>query len=183
MAMSDLFPIPLRNKERSWVVTTSSIPQGPRSTSSFTLPLQPETTPQPLPEEVHQVPRGNPIYAHVMLACVLGVLFAITISSPVHPSRPADGQTSIAAQMAATVPAAAKTTAPADLPAQLVRDLGTVSSGAGGLKGHLSTTWSEKLDYQLEMQPSDPAERDAFAKTVSSSPKPLSVDFALRSAA
>ena len=153
-------------RERSWAVSTpiskSSDPIG-----TTTLPpqhlevLEGESSEQPV----------NPVFAHVMLGCVLGVLFAVAITSPVRPKDETAQNQSVSRQTVAAATAQA-------VASPIVRDLGTFSSGPEGLTGHLSATWSDKLSYRLEIGPSDPALSDAFAYTVKDahSPLPVSLD-------
>jgi hypothetical protein len=118
----------------------------------------------------------NMVWAHAMLGILLGILFAVAITSPV---RPAD-QNAAPATQAADVHGASVVQAAYVAPE--VRDMGSVNANAQGLKGHLSTSWSEKLVYQLDMKPTEPGLRDAFAATVSNPPAPLSVNVELKSA-
>jgi hypothetical protein len=122
-----------------------------------------------------------------MLGCVLGVLFAVAVTSPVRPNDQPAVQNTQTAQVAAVVHSAsvapAVPAAPQEPASPQLRDMGLVSSGVGGLKGHLSTTWTDKLVYKLELGPDDPAQHDAFAMTVNDPPRPLSVQVELKSAA
>jgi len=59
-------------------------------------------------------------------------------------------------------------------------DLGSVTSDAVGLKGHLFTQWDKQLNYRLSIEPSDPDRKAAFALAVASSPHPLSVEIHLQ---
>lgn len=118
-----------------------------------------------------------------MLGCVLGVLFAIAVTSPVRPNDQSAVQSTQTAEVSAVVPSASAAPAVPQEPASpQLRDMGLVSSGVGGLKGHLSTSWTDKLVYKLELGPDDPAQQDAFAMTVSDPPRPLSVQVELKSA-
>jgi len=54
-------------------------------------------------------------------------------------------------------------------------DLGAFNAGEFGLRGHLITSWKEKLEYQLTVEPGDPSQRAAFSFDVNASPRPLSV--------
>jgi hypothetical protein len=119
----------------------------------------------------------NLVYAHAMFGGVLGILFAIAITAPMKPKSDVSVQQQPASQQ--TAPAHLVTAAPAPI----VRDLGLFSTGLGGLKGHLTTTWLDKVTYQLQMGPGDPTQSDAFAYTVSNPQRPLSVAVELKSAA
>ncbi len=55
-------------------------------------------------------------------------------------------------------------------------DLGSVTSSAAGLKGHLFIEWDKKLNYRLSIGPGDPDRQAAFALAVAHSPRPLSVE-------
>jgi len=59
-------------------------------------------------------------------------------------------------------------------------DLGSVTSSATGLKGHLFVEWDKQLDYRLSIEPDDPARQAAFAAAVANSPHPLSVEIHLQ---
>lgn len=120
----------------------------------------------------------NLVYAHAMVGGVLGVLFAIAITAPMTPKNDAAVQPRPATQQAVS---ARPATPPAPTP--VVRDLGLFSTGLGGLKGHLTTSWLDKVSYQLEMGPDDPTQTDAFAYTVSNPQHPLSVALELKGAA
>ena len=152
--------------------TPKSKPDESRSTSAFASqeriePLEGEASEQPV----------SPVFAHVMLGCVLGVLFAVAITSPVRPKD------DIAQNQQLTKQTIAQTSTPAAavLPAlPEVRDLGTFSSGTNSLIGHLTATWSDKLSYQLEIGPSDPALSDAFSYSVSTAPHAVPVSLDLR---
>lgn len=59
-------------------------------------------------------------------------------------------------------------------------DLGSVTSSAAGLSGHLFIQWDKKLVYRLAIKPSDPDYQSGFALAVGSSPRPLSVELRLQ---
>jgi hypothetical protein len=59
-------------------------------------------------------------------------------------------------------------------------DLGSVSSSASGLKGHLFTEWDKNLNYRLTIEPSEPQRQAAFALAVANSPHPLSIEIRLQ---
>lgn len=59
-------------------------------------------------------------------------------------------------------------------------DLGSVTSNAAGLKGHLFIEWDKKVNYRLTLEPSDPDLKAGFALAVSSSPRPLSIEVHLQ---
>lgn len=61
-------------------------------------------------------------------------------------------------------------------------DMGSMTSATNGLKGHLTTTWGNQLDYKLTIEPSDPALIAAFANAVNNPPRPLSVDVKMKDA-
>jgi hypothetical protein len=141
-----------------------------------TSPFPPQQRIEPLETEASEQP-VNPVFAHVMLGCVLGVLFAVAITSPVRPKDETAQNQPVSRQSvaSASTPAAA-------VIAPEVRDLGAFSTGPEGLTGHLTATWSDKLSFRLDMGPSDPALSDAFAYTVAETPKPLPVSVELRNA-
>jgi hypothetical protein len=118
-----------------------------------------------------------------MLGILLGILFVVAFTAPGRPANPiAAPELKLAERPAPAAATQAADTAPASTPAPIVRDMGTVTTGTGGLKGHLTTSWSEKLVYHLTVGPEDPAQRDAFALAVSNPPRPLSIELDLRSA-
>lgn len=122
----------------------------------------------------------NPIYAHALMGGVLGVLFAVAITAPPRPTQATD-QTPQASQSKPVVTNEANVVH-ADYAPPAVRDMGAASAGLSGLKGHLTTSWSEKLVYNLVVSPSDPARHEAFAAVVADPQRPLSVDVELKSA-
>jgi hypothetical protein len=115
----------------------------------------------------------NLVYAHAMFGGVLGILFAIAITSPVSPKRDSAQERGTAQQT---------TRQAAVQPSPEVRDLGAFSA-AGGLKGHLTTTWSEKGSYQLQITPDDPTLNEAFAYTVRQPQQPMSIEVDLKNIA
>ena len=153
-----------------WIVATSA-PHESRNLSSSSVPSNLEAAFEPAP-----VRPMNLVYAHAMIGAVLGVLFAVAITAPMTPKGNSPAQHPAVQQAVAARPA----TPPAPTP--VVRDLGLFSTGSGGLKGHLTTTWLDKLSYQFEMGPDDPAQSDAFAYTVTNPQRPLSVDVELKAA-
>jgi hypothetical protein len=54
-------------------------------------------------------------------------------------------------------------------------DLGSFTSSAAGLKGHLWIEWEKKVVYRLTIEPSDPDQKAGFAHAVARSPRPLSI--------
>lgn len=58
-------------------------------------------------------------------------------------------------------------------------DLGSVTSSAAGLEGHLFIQWDKRLEYRLTFKPSDPDRQAAFALAVAKSPRPLSIEIRL----
>jgi hypothetical protein len=152
------------------VSTPISKSNEPRGTSTFLPPQRIE----PLESETPEQP-VSPVFAHVMLGCVLGVLFAVAITSPVRPKDEIAQNQSVSHQTASPTATPASAIAVPD-----VRDLGSFSTGPEGLTGHLMATWSDKLSYRLEIGPSDPALSDAFAYTVTGSHEPLPVSVDLR---
>lgn len=145
-----------------------------KSDESRSTSVSPSERIKPLEAEVSEQP-VSPVFAHVMLGCVLGVLFAVAITSPVRPKDEVSQNQQLTKQTIAQTSTPASTLA---LPLPEVRDLGAFNSGTNSLTGHLTATWSDKLSYRLEIGPSDPALRDAFAYSVSTAPHavPVSVD-------
>ncbi len=158
-------------QERSWAVSTPiSKSNEARGTSAFPTTQRIEA----LEGEASEKP-ANSVFAHVMLGCVLGVLFAVAITSPVRPKDETAQNQPVSHQTASQ-----SSTSAAAIAAPEVRDLGSFSSGPGGLTGHLVATWSDKLSYRLDIGPSDPALSDAFAYTVADTHSPLPVSVELR---
>ena len=58
-------------------------------------------------------------------------------------------------------------------------DLGTVTSSATGLEGHLFIQWDKKLGYRLNLKPSDPDQQAAFAMVATAPLRPLSIEIHL----
>jgi hypothetical protein len=58
-------------------------------------------------------------------------------------------------------------------------DLGSLTSSAAGLKGHLWIEWDKKVTYRLKIEPSDPDQKAGFAHAVARSPRPLSIQVSL----
>jgi hypothetical protein len=59
-------------------------------------------------------------------------------------------------------------------------DMGTVTSNEFGLQGHLTTKWTDKVNYNLTIEPSTPATHTAFVSAVTTSTRPLSIDVQLK---
>jgi hypothetical protein len=59
-------------------------------------------------------------------------------------------------------------------------DLGSFTSSAAGLKGHLWIEWDKKVAYRLTIEPSEPHQEAAFAHAVARSPRPLSIQIHLQ---
>jgi hypothetical protein len=59
-------------------------------------------------------------------------------------------------------------------------DMGTVTSNEYGLEGHLATKWTDKVTYNLAVEPSNPALRPGFVSAVNGSTRPLSIDVQLK---
>ncbi len=59
-------------------------------------------------------------------------------------------------------------------------DMGTVTSITTGLKGHLITSWGDRLNYKLSIEPSDAAQMDAFVTTINNPPRPIELILQLR---
>ena len=162
-------------RERSWAVSTPiSKSKDPLGTSPF-----PTTQPIEAIEGESSEQPVNPVFAHVMLGCVLGVLFAVAITSPVRPKDETAQNQPVSRQTVSAQPAVASASATA---APEFRDLGTFSTGPEDLIGHLTATWSDKLSYRLEVGPTDPALTDAFAYTIAQTRSPLPVSLDLRNA-
>jgi hypothetical protein len=65
-------------------------------------------------------------------------------------------------------------------PADTSYDMGSVTSTATGLKGHLVTNWGDRLDYKLTIEPTDPSQMDAFVTTVNNPPQPIALNLQLK---
>jgi hypothetical protein len=59
-------------------------------------------------------------------------------------------------------------------------DMGAVTSNVYGLQGHLTAKWTDKVSYNLTVEPSTPAFRPNFVTAVTSSTRPLSIDVQLK---
>lgn len=59
-------------------------------------------------------------------------------------------------------------------------DLGSATSSAAGLKGHLFTKWDKKVEYRLTLEPSNQDQQAGFTLAVSNSPRPLSIEIHLQ---
>ena len=59
-------------------------------------------------------------------------------------------------------------------------DLGSFTSSASGLKGHLWIEWDKKVAYRLTIEPSDPDYKAGFAYAVAHSPRPLSIQIQMQ---
>lgn len=55
-------------------------------------------------------------------------------------------------------------------------DMGPATANQYGLKGHLTTAWKDRLEYQVTIEPVDSKRAAAFAANVNASPKPLSIE-------
>ncbi len=55
-------------------------------------------------------------------------------------------------------------------------DMGAVTSNVYGLQGHLTAKWTDKVSYNLTVEPSTPALLPNFVSAVNSSTRPLSID-------
>jgi hypothetical protein len=158
-----------------------TIRQDPRSTARFSVPQMPD---EPQVELPATNPPKNLVWAHAMLGILLGILFVVAFTAPGRPVNPIAAPEFKIADKPAPTPAAPPADTPSAIaPAPVFRDMGTVTTGTGGLKGHLTTSWSEKLTYHLTVGPENAAQQDAFALAVSNSPRPLSIELDLKSAA
>jgi hypothetical protein len=61
-------------------------------------------------------------------------------------------------------------------------DLGSITSSAVGLKGHLYTKWDKNLQYRLSFEPTASEQLQGFDAAVESSPHPLSIGIQLTDA-
>jgi len=59
-------------------------------------------------------------------------------------------------------------------------DLGSVTSSATGLKGHLIIEWDKKAEYRLTLEPSDRDQQAGFALAVAYPPRPLAIGIQLK---
>jgi hypothetical protein len=146
-----------------------------RTTPYTPLPLSARTL-----KSTH-VPAANLTYAYAGFGAVLGILFGVATAATLHQSNQIAQQKPAAPPAPAVTQAAAVVHAGFALPEE--KDMGLVNSRTSGLRGHLTTTWSEKLAYHFVVGPSDPAQNEVFAQTVNDPPRPLSIDLQLKSAA
>jgi len=128
------------------------------------------------------VPAANLTYAYAGFGAVLGVLFGVATAVTLHQSNQIVALQKPAATTAA--PAAAHETGVvfASFAGPEEKDMGSVSSPSSGLRGHLTTSWSEKLGYRFVVEPAEAAQRPAFAQAVSDPPRPLSIEIQLKAA-
>ncbi len=61
-----------------------------------------------------------------------------------------------------------------------IMDMGAVTSNVYGLQGHLTAKWTDKVSYNLTIEPSTPALRPNFVTAVTASTRPLSIDVQLK---
>ena len=113
-----------------------------------------DIAPQPLAVEPLQ-PSMNSIYLYAVGAIGLGLLVGAVIAA-------------IAWQRGDQHQAAA---------------LSPVSSSADGLTGRIELKWTDKLNYHLVMEPSDPLRHAEFGLAVSNPPRPVSFDIQLKDSA
>ncbi len=59
-------------------------------------------------------------------------------------------------------------------------DMGAVTSNVYGLQGHLTAKWTDKVSYNLTVEPSTPELRPNFVSAVLTSTRPLSIDVQLK---
>jgi hypothetical protein len=118
-----------------------------------------------------------------MLGILLGILFVVAFTVPGRSNNPIVAPELKVAEKPAPAAAPPAESTSANIAAPIIRDLGNVTTGTGGLKGHLTTSWSTKLTYHLTVGPENPAQQEAFALAVSDPPRPLSIEVDLRSAA
>lgn len=114
--------------------------------------VQPRTAAQRIHDEQEQSGQSS-AKMYVALGAGLGVLTALAIVAfVILPGKPVDA----------------------------TYDMGLVTSTSNGLKGHLITNWSDRLNYKLTLEPSDANEIDAFATTISNPPQAIQVDVQLK---
>jgi hypothetical protein len=127
------------------------------------------------------VPAANLTYAYAGFGAVLGVLFGVATAVTLHQNgQTAEVKTIVEPPIVISDDSGV---VQASFAAPEEKDMGSVNSLAAGLRGHLTTTWSERLSYKLVVAPSEAAQNEAFAQTVNDPPRPLSVDLQLKSAA
>jgi len=163
----------LQTSLEGWWAVSDPIQQDLGRTTPF--------TPSAFSPRPTQVPAANLTYAYAGFGAVLGILFGVATAATMHQT------TQIAQQKPSAPPAPAVTHEVAVVHAGFVlpeeKDMGSVNSRTSGLRGHLTTSWSERLAYHFVVGPTDPAQNEAFAATVNDSPRPLSVDLQMKSAA
>jgi hypothetical protein len=129
------------------------------------------------------VPAANLTYAYAGFGAVLGILFGVATAVTLHQTTQTAQQKPVMAAPQVQAPVHEASVVHAGFAAPEEKDMGSVSSLTSGLRGHLTTSWSEKLSYKFVVGPSDPSQHEAFADTVSNPPHPVSIDVQLRSAA
>jgi hypothetical protein len=124
-------------------------------------PRQPIIKPQPsrpklldLLQQRIETFQGNPVQLYAAAGVGLGVLCGVVIAAAPWSSGDAAGP----------------------------YDLGSLTSSAVGLRGHLFTEWDKKLEYRLGFEPSGKDQAGGFALAVAASPRPLSIGVQLNDA-
>jgi hypothetical protein len=127
------------------------------------------------------VPAANLTYAYAGFGAVLGVLFGVATAVTLHQNTQTTAQVKTIVEPPIVISDDAGVVR-AGFTSPEMKDMGSVSSLRSGLRGHLTTSWSDGLSYHLVVSPTDPAQNDAFAQTVNNPPRPLSINLQLKSA-
>ncbi len=140
-------------------------------------------TPSSLPQRganSAQIPAANLTYAYAGFGAALGILFGVATAITLHQAPQTAQVKTIVEPPMVISEGAGVVHAGFALPEE--KDMGSVNSRSTGLRGHLTTSWSEKLNYRFQVEPADAAQRDAFAQTVSDPQQPISINLQLKAA-
>ena len=97
-------------------------------------------------------PAASPTYTYAVMAAGAGILFGVAFAANFWRTSSPTGP----------------------------YDLGSATSSANGLKGHLLTTWDKEVEYRLTIGPGDQGQQAGFALAISNPPRPLSFDIQLK---
>lgn len=129
----------------------------------------------------NRVPAANLTYAYAGFGAVLGILFGVAAAATLHQAPQTAAVKTIMEPAMVIAENAGIVHAGFALPEE--KDMGSVTSLTSGLRGHLTTSWSEKLNYHFVVGPTEPSQNEAFAQTVNNPPRPISMNLQLKAAA
>jgi hypothetical protein len=121
--------------------------------------------PSPLADSAK--PADSRTYLYGAVAIAIGILTGVAIGAiSLHQPKATPPPTPLAGQQPGL--------------SRALNDLGLATSSSQGLKGHLTTQWTEKAVYHVTIEPADATMRSGFALSVSDPPRPLSVNIQLK---